>query len=239
MDYSETHLSRVKSLGFKTIKCNFDCNEDVERINKTLRKSFDVIATFEVIEHIFDVDTFLFTAHNLLKNNGYLIISTPNISYLSYRIYSKFRGNLPVSEGHHVRFFNPPRLQQTLSLNGFDVVYDYSFGKGDYYLDRAIGENKSSLRSLYIKALFRCWSFFIPKHSPSYYSSTLFLAKKADTVPVGLDPTFRNVVYSKLPVGEKKKVINRLCPLRIKFFFDEHPGLRKFIDEEKEKLSRM
>ena len=54
VDYSETHLSIVKNLGFKTIKCDFDCNEDVERINKTLRNSFDVIVSFDVIEHIFD-----------------------------------------------------------------------------------------------------------------------------------------------------------------------------------------
>ena len=68
MDYSETHLSRVKSLGFKTIKCDFDRNEDVDEINKTLRNSFDVIVSFDVIEHIFDVDTFLSTIHNLYLN---------------------------------------------------------------------------------------------------------------------------------------------------------------------------
>jgi hypothetical protein len=75
--------------------------------------------------------------------------------------------------------------------------------------------------------------------STSYYSNILFLAKKADAIPVGLDPTFRIIMYNKLSVEEKKKVIDRLHPLRIKFFFDEHPGLRKFIDEEKEKLRRM
>lgn len=233
VDYSETHLTRVKELGFKTIKCNFDNNEDIKQINETLKNSFDLIVALDVIEHIFDVDSFLSTAHNLLKENGLMIISTPNISYISNRLYSKFRGNLPVGDGHHVRFFNHRRLQQFLFLNGFDVVRDYSFGKGNYWLDRAIGENKSSLRALYIKTLFRLWYFMTSKSSLSYYSQILFLAKKADTIPIGLEVAFRSVVYNELSIEGKKKVINRLYPLRTKFFFDEHPGLRKFIDEEK------
>lgn len=236
MDYSETHLSQVKELGFKTIKCNFDDNEDIKQVNKTLKNSFDLIVSFDVIEHIFDVDSFLSTAHNLLKENGFLVISTPNISYVSNRLYSNFRGNLPVGDGHHVRFFNPRRLKQFVFLNGFDVVKDYSFGKGNYWLERAIGENKISFRAWYIKTLYQIQSFITPSSSPSFYSEILFLAKKADTISIGLEAHFRNLVYNKLSIEEKKKVINRLYPVRIKAFFDEHPGLQKFIDEEKEKL---
>lgn len=236
LDYAEAHMERVKGLGFKTIKCDFDSREDVEMVNNTCKGRFDVIVSFEVIEHIFDVETFLSTAHNLLKANGTLIISTTNIAYTGYRIYSMFRGNLPVSEGHHIRFFNQRRLRQVLILNGFDIVDDCSFGRGSYYLDRAVGEKVFSMRALLINVLSRVWSLFTPRSSPSYFSSILLKAKKADVTPVGLDPRHREVIYEKIPLEEKKKVIERLLPLREKYFFDESPGLRRFIDDESETL---
>jgi len=237
MDYADSHLERVKNLGFKTVKCDFDSSEDIKRFNDTLKNTFDVIVSFEVIEHIFDVDAFLFTIHNLLKNNGILIISTPNIAYSGHKIYSKFRENLPVGEGHHVRFFSPRRLKQTLFLNSFDLLYDRSFGKSRYYLDRAIGEHRISLRSFYINTLFYLSRTFIPESSPSYYSNILFVAKKADVPPFGLSTTVRDAAYAKFSLEEKKRVITRLSQMRGNSFFDEYPGLRKFTDEEASKLS--
>ena len=48
LDYVESHISRVRNLGFKTMMCNFDYNEDVERFNKNFKKCFDVIASFKL-----------------------------------------------------------------------------------------------------------------------------------------------------------------------------------------------
>jgi hypothetical protein len=41
-------------------------------------------------------------------------------------------------------------------------------------------------------------------------------------------------VYPGLSGEEKKVVLERLIPLRRSGFFDEHPGLREFIDQEAE-----
>ncbi len=231
-DYSENHLGVVRDKGFEAIKCDFDHQEDVERLNNTFTNQFDVIVSFEVIEHIFDVDAFLATAHNLLKTNGCLIISTPNYSYITYRLYSILRGNIPVSEGHHIRFFNQRRLKQTLVLNGFTLIEDYSFGKGDYYLDRAIGYSHNRRRERLINSLYRIWKLLTPKEAPSAQSNLLFLARKDEVPPIGLNPHSRSIAYGHLSHGDKKKVLAKLAPYRKDNFFDEHIGLSKFIDDE-------
>jgi 2-polyprenyl-3-methyl-5-hydroxy-6-metoxy-1,4-benzoquinol methylase len=235
LDYADQHLQRVKKLGFNTIKCNFDIDTEVEEFKVKYQKKFDIVVCFEVIEHIFDVDLLLSTIHNVLKENGFVIISTPNIAYIGFRLYSLFRGNVPVCEGHHIRFFNKKRLTQFLVLNGFDHIKDYSFGQGSYYLDRTVGERSNNLRSLFIKCLFKILLFCF-RGSANKWSNILFVAQKIDVNPIGVDPTFRFKRYNDLTGYEQKKVIQRLLPLRKQYFFDEHPGLRNFIDVENNRL---
>ncbi len=235
LDYADSHLERVRKSGFETVRCNFDDDADVEHLVSEYAGRFDVVSSLEVIEHIFDVDTYLATAYSLLKPGGLLLISTPNIGYRSFRLYSMFCGNLPVSEGHHIRFFNRRRMEQTLILNGFDQLQFYGFGQGDFYLDRAIGEKTRTLKGIVLRIIFKLWGALSWKTLPSHYSGLIFLAVKAERKPVGLDPTVRDSIYTNLSGEKKKVVLERLLPLRNSGFFDEHPGLREFIDQEAER----
>lgn len=236
LDYSETHLSRVNQLGFETIKCDFDRNEDIENVVAKYSGKFDIIVSLEVIEHIFNIDAYLVTVHNLLKMDGILIISTPNMDFWAYRIYSMFRGNVPVGEGHHIRFFDLQRMKQVLILDGFGGMISYHSGTTDYLLERTIAEGKYLLRNFFIKMLAFLFRYCLTEKSSMYYSSLVFLAKKSDVDPIGFDPAMRDELYSKLSVEQKKKCICRLVPLRRNYFFDEHPGLKKFIDSEYDNL---
>lgn len=237
LDYAEPHLERVRGLGFKTIKCNFDIDDDVESFNEQFRSRFDLVASLAVMEHIFDVDAFIASAHNVLKKNGLLLIHVPNISYYTYRLYSLFRGNVPPDEGHHIRFFSKTRLVQTLIVNGFDVIAEYSFGRKNAYVDRLVGEQKNSMRAIGIRTLLWMCRNFIRKSSSSYYSDLMLLSRKAGVYPIGMEPAFREKAYYNLPGDEKKKIIERLYPLRKQGFFDEHTVLKKFIDEEVKRQS--
>lgn len=235
-DYSENHLKIVHNKGFETCSCNFDNENEIENLINKYQNAFDIITSFEVIEHIFDLDAFLTTIWRLLKKDGKLIISTPNVACISYRIYSMFRGNIPVSEGHHIRFFSPKRLHQTLLLNGFDNRLEYNFGKSEYYLDRAKGENTRKIRAKIIKLTFKVLHFLTKTSSPNYYSNLLFVASKSEILPIGLDPTHRNKLYNEYNETEKSKIIENLYKYRKQYFFDEHPGLRNFIDTEYKNL---
>jgi len=149
-------------------------------------------------------------------------------------MYSMFCGNLPVSEGHHIRFFNRRRMEQTLIFNGFDQVQYHGFGRGDFYLDRAIGERTRSLRGIALRLVFKLWGALSWKSLPSYYSGLMFLAVKSEREPIGLDPTVRDYLYPRLSREGKSVVLEKLLPLRKFGFFDEHPGFREFIDQEAE-----
>lgn len=82
---------------------------------------FDVVTLLDVIEHIFDTDHLLFEINRVLRDDGYLIVSTPSIACWPYRVHA-LKGNIPWKEGHHVRFFNPWLLGLYLFMNGFDIV---------------------------------------------------------------------------------------------------------------------
>ena len=230
LDYAEPHLEKARSLGFSTILCNFELQEDVLQFRSNYEKAFDIIVSFEVIEHIFDVDGFLDVAHHVLKPGGLLLISTPNVAYAAYRIYAMFRDNLPICEGHHVRFFSKRRLAQTLILNGFNIIQDCSFGRGRHYLDRAIGEKKYNIRAYFIKTIFYFWYFVARKSWSSYYSGLMLLAKRDERKPIGLDPAFRKQAYEFIDSEDLKKNVDVIRPLREEGFFDEHPKLLEFID---------
>jgi len=85
-------------------------------------KSFDVVHMSEIIEHVLDTDKALSEVHRVLKENGRLIITTPNCA--------SFRDRILVLTGHlqgymqhteHVRFFNKERLVRHLKKNKFKV----------------------------------------------------------------------------------------------------------------------
>ena len=94
LDYSEHHLRAAQSRSFGTIKCNFDNDDEVDRVGSENEDSFDLVVSLEVIEHIFGTDRFLMLCHRVLRPSGLMIISTPNISTLSFYLYSMFRGML-------------------------------------------------------------------------------------------------------------------------------------------------
>lgn len=71
-------------------KCN--CNKDLGDNYKN--ESFDIITLVEVIEHLENPNLVLNTIHDLLKKDGYLIITTPNIQTLVSRLLFLFEWNL-------------------------------------------------------------------------------------------------------------------------------------------------
>lgn len=93
--------------------------------SKKINQKFDVVFAGEIIEHIFDTDNFLQNIRHLLKPQGSLIITTPNIASLGRRIYLLL-GISPIIEttsrntdSGHIRYFTKKTLCKLLSENGF------------------------------------------------------------------------------------------------------------------------
>lgn len=230
LDYANAHLDRVRAKGYETIPCDMDDEAARQAVADRYRDHFDAAICLEVIEHIFNPDTLLSLAHSVLKPGGLLIVSTPNMAYIGYRLYSLFRGNLPAGSGHHISFFDARRLSQQLFLNSFDLQEMVHFGSGEFYLDRTIGLSNPTWRKVAVRTLFEAGLRLGPRSLRN--SGLISISKKADISPVGLSTSFRTHAYARLSEPERQQVIKRLSPCLKTRFFDEHPVLCSFIRQE-------
>lgn len=124
-DYAPAHLEHQRALGFDVLSVDLDRSmADVDRAAAARAGAFDLVVSLAAIEHVFDSDTFLRFCHTVLKPGGLLLLNTPNIAFIGYRLYSWLSGGRPFGEGHHVRFYDFRFLRTNLFLNGFGVIDD-------------------------------------------------------------------------------------------------------------------
>lgn len=92
MKYVDAHLPKELKINFigidkYVVRKSFDfqlLNDDVERKINLPSKTADIIVCAEIIEHLKNTDQFIQEAQRILKDDGDLIITTPNLaSYLN------------------------------------------------------------------------------------------------------------------------------------------------------------
>jgi 2-polyprenyl-3-methyl-5-hydroxy-6-metoxy-1,4-benzoquinol methylase len=93
-------------------------------------ESFDVVIAAEIVEHIVDTEGFVRELDRILRPEGTLFLSTPNILWWKYRL-DVLVGRYPDPLEHklhygtdfgHVRTFTPALLRELVEENGFEVV---------------------------------------------------------------------------------------------------------------------
>ena len=92
-------------------------------------ESIDLIVAGEIIEHIYYTERFLRECNRVLKKGGEIIITTPNINWLSFRIQMILGKTLPfgIESGvetdfpGHCRYYTVESLSQTLKNFGFEI----------------------------------------------------------------------------------------------------------------------
>jgi 2-polyprenyl-3-methyl-5-hydroxy-6-metoxy-1,4-benzoquinol methylase len=89
--------------------------------------SFDVVLAAEIIEHIVDTQTFLAEIHRILRPDGAVLVSTPNLLWWKYRLDLLAGRYLDVLDYRlrygddfgHVRVFTPALLRELVEQAGF------------------------------------------------------------------------------------------------------------------------
>jgi 2-polyprenyl-3-methyl-5-hydroxy-6-metoxy-1,4-benzoquinol methylase len=95
-------------------------------IERTPWAGFDVVASFHVIEHVDSPRSFIRAAADKLKPGGLLVIETPNIDSLPYKILkSGWRQFIP----EHYFFFDPKSIRRLLSDHGLTTQRIRTIGK--------------------------------------------------------------------------------------------------------------
>jgi len=92
---------------------------------------FDVCLAGEIIEHIVDTDFFIDEIKRVLKPNGYLVLSTPNVASFGRRLllllgknpyFEASYGFPPEALAGHIRFFTKDLLLSFLKYKGFEII---------------------------------------------------------------------------------------------------------------------
>jgi len=91
-----------------------DANAEIKSI-KSLPSNFaDVIAHYDVLEHVLEVKNFLLDCHRALKDSGFMICEVPDLK--------KYPRNLLLQEFEHVNHFSAHSLAAIAEQVGFSLV---------------------------------------------------------------------------------------------------------------------
>lgn len=98
----------------------------IDRTGFDIQETFPFISALEIIEHMVDTDAFIEECRTHLEDNGYLIVSTPNINSLRNRVKIPL-GFYPSGMeyrtiDHHVRLYNSATLKSHIEEHGFRFI---------------------------------------------------------------------------------------------------------------------
>ena len=108
-------------------KLNKSVNVDIEYINKAVEewetdRTFECVCSFEVLEHVYDVKTWLAKVESLARPGGYVALSTPNKDGV---------GGLSGWDSYHINNYNEKELK---SLIGEDRIVYFENLPGEDFL---------------------------------------------------------------------------------------------------------
>lgn len=112
----------LKSMNYKT-----GIFQTVDFFEFTTTEKFDVVASFGFIEHFINFKEVVSTHASLVKEGGYLLITTPNFrGWLQNLLHKKFdKKNLAL---HNIQSMNPRIWKSILESQGFEIIYHGYFG---------------------------------------------------------------------------------------------------------------
>lgn len=126
--------------------------EDIQNItNLTFDKKFDYVVCADILEHIMDPMPILYGIKNLLAQDGYLLVSIPNIANWDIRLgllTGRFEYKpLTITDPGHLRFYTKSTAKKLLEDTGYTVTHIFpknSAYKRDFFM-RWLGKLWGSL----------------------------------------------------------------------------------------------
>jgi methionine biosynthesis protein MetW len=120
IDISEEAIKAAVKKGYRTYVC------DLEKDRIPCEGTFDVVVMNDLIEHIINPDNVLSEARRLVREDGWIIVCTPNVSNPTSWIMQMFLDLPPMQSARyksvHVRDYTLRTLLKAHQLNGLKVI---------------------------------------------------------------------------------------------------------------------
>ncbi|MBE9109135.1 class I SAM-dependent methyltransferase [Nodosilinea sp. LEGE 07298] len=161
-------LERLGSVGFHNL---YGIDKDFQRFQATKGqfitadldyedfilpdKTFDIITSIEVIEHLENPGRLFYHVFRLIAPNGYFLLTTPNLHSVICRLRLLLTGNLrqfdAKGEPTHIYpvFLTP--LERLLDIHGLEVVETWTFPETKTVTSRPVLKLLSSVITLFIR----------------------------------------------------------------------------------------
>ena len=144
---------------------------DTPLIKLTTQEKFDVISLFDVIEHLTDLNLNMSTLHSLLKDNGIIVLVTPNYNSWQRKMFSKRWFQFKPIE--HINYFSKKTMIKLAEENGFEVVFIKRSGQ---FCDINLLENRLKRYGLHkFLVLLRLFTKFLRLNNKFLYVDTASL----------------------------------------------------------------
>lgn len=122
----------IESDSYLAKKAESRCDKVIKADASTIKELpfaknyFDYIICADVLEHLVNPDEVLLRFRDYLSNNGYILLSMPNIANWEIRLrllFGNFNYDHPLIDGEHLRFFTLSSIKRLLELCGYRIVY--------------------------------------------------------------------------------------------------------------------
>ena len=164
---------RCRSKGFETLQATAEQSQ-------LWGKEFDLVITFEVIEHVYSPDRFISSLYQLVKPGGYCLIT--GLGYEGFDILTLQKHSNSVFPPHHLNFLSIQGFKELFQRAGFSHIDIWTPGELDVDIVKnspMVDEFTKALISRGEKAVKKFQSF-LQKHQLS--SHVWGLARKKNKV---------------------------------------------------------
>jgi 2-polyprenyl-3-methyl-5-hydroxy-6-metoxy-1,4-benzoquinol methylase len=131
VDYLPTEVDRLNTMGYNIVFADVTKPLDIEG-------KFDVIVAADIIEHLLNFEGFFSNIQRLLKDDGIIIITTPNPFYAELFHFVTFKQNF-LNNPEHTCWIDPYTLSQLVERFGY-TIKEMHYIKDSYKIKNLIIE---------------------------------------------------------------------------------------------------